>query len=327
MITKRKICSAIAAAFVAVSGVVNADVVTEAEKADPTKPNNPIGNAQPLIIDSSGSVTVYGVLGTDVVGAAATTDVDFYSFDAREGDVVLINIDNGIKPAGQRSVDTTIAVFGPGPVFQKLRENDDVRAADLPAGQPLVDTPGSISSADSRIFNFRPPSNGTYYVGVSSFPRHFASPGGGGVISTTLNSRSNGAYTLIISGVSPSVQQINVDIRPGNDKPAPLNPKSRGVIPVALLSSSEFDPLTVNQDSLTFGATGKESTLQRCNKDNVDLNGDGMPDLVCHFDNGASSFDEDSVEGIVMGTFGTGRRMFEGRGLLKVVPRGSKREE
>jgi len=313
MFKPRQLCHAIAAAFIAASAAANADVVNEQ-----TAPNNPINLAQPLIIDSSGGVTVNGVLGTEVVGAAATDDIDFYSFEGREGDVVTFDVDYGMKSAasGERSVDTNIAVFGPGPDYIVLRQNDD--------GGILAGDPESLSSADSRIVNFRLPASGTYTVGVSSFPRAFAN--GGGLTRTTLGSRANGRYVLVISGVTPSVQQINVDIRPGNDKPAPLNPKSRGNIPVGLLSSAEFDPTSVVQDSLTFGATGKESTLQRCNKDSVDLNGDGKPDLVCHFDNAASGFDEGDLEAVVMGRSQNGR-LFEGRGLLKVVPRGSKRED
>jgi hypothetical protein len=317
MFRKRGICSAIAAALITVSGAALAGVVAEDETSDPTKPNNPIDKAQPLIIDASGGVTVKGQLGTADPSTSATLlpDLDYYSFDGREGDVVTVDIDYGIKPAGQRSVDTMIAIFGPGPGYLVLRMNDD-------GGLDPTGDPETMSSADSKILNFRLPASGTYVVGVSSFPRAFVN--GGGVNRTTLSSRSNGAYDLVITGVTPSIQHINVDIRPGNDKPAPLNPKSRGVIPVALLSSSEFDPLTVNQDSLTFGSTGKESTLQRCNKDNVDLNGDGKPDLVCHFENSAAGFDEGDLEGVVMGTFGPSNRMFEGRGLLKIVPRGSK---
>lgn len=322
MIIKRKVCIAVAAAFIAASGLARADVVSETERSNPAQPNHPIANAQALLIDASGGVKVNGVLGTDVVGAPAIDDLDFYSFDGREGDVVTIDIDYGMKStAAERSVDTVVAIFGPGPDYLMLRQNDDRGA--IPPGDPA--DPESVSSADSRILNFRLPASGTYTVGVSSFPRMFVS--GGGLTRTTLGSRANGSYVLDISGVTPSIQHINVDIRPGNDKPAPLNPKARGVIPVALLSSPEFDPHTVNVDSVTFGSSGKESTLQRCHKDNVDLNGDGKPDLVCHFENAAANFDEGDLEGVVMGTFGPSRRMFEGRGLLKVVPRASKREQ
>jgi hypothetical protein len=318
MITKRKVCVAIAAAFIAASGLARADVVSETERTDPSRPNHPIANAQPLLIDAGGGVTVNGVLGTDVVGAASVDDLDFYSFEGREGDVVTLDIDYGIKSAasGERSVDTVLAVFGAGPGYPVLRQNDD--------GGLLASDPESISSVDSRVLNFRLPASGTYIVGVSSFPRSFVN--GGGVSRTTLNTRSNGRYALVITGVTPSIQHINVEIKPGSGELAPINPKARGNVPVALLSSAEFDALTVNQESLTFGATGKESSLLRCNKEATDVNGDGKLDLVCHFDNQAASFDQGDLEGIVMGTFGTSKRMFEGRAFLKVVGRASKPE-
>jgi len=313
MFDKRRLSYAIAAALLAASGVANADVINEQ-----TTPNNPINLAQPLIIDSSGSVTVNGVLGTDVVNAPATDDIDFYSFEGREGDVVTFDIDYGIKSvaSGERSVDTVMAVFGPGPDYIVLRQNDD--------GGILASDPESISSADSRIVNFRLPSSGTYTVGVSSFPRAFVN--GGGLSRTTLGSKANGRYVLVISGVTPSIQSINVEIKPGSGELAPINPKARGNIPVALLSSSEFDALNVVPESLTFGATGKESSLLRCNKEGSDVNNDGKLDLICHFDNQVASFREGDLEGIVMGRSQNGR-LFEGRGLLKVLLGGSKREE
>jgi len=310
MITKRKVCIAIAAAFIVASGAVYADVVGEQAAA-----NDPINLAQPLLIDASGGVTVRGVLGTSDPAGTVSGDLDFYSFEGREGDVVTFDIDYGMKPAGstERSVDTVLGVFGPGPDYALLRMNDD--------GGILAGDPESISSADSRILNFRLPASGTYTVGVSSFPRAFIN--GGGVTRTTLGTRSNGRYELVISGVTPSIQHINVEIKPGSGDYAPINPKARGNVPVALLSSSEFDALTVVRDSLTFGATGKESSLLRCNKEGADVNGDGKPDLVCHFDNQAASFEPGDLEGVVMGRLQSGR-MFEGRGLLKVVPRDTK---
>ena len=50
----------------------------------------------------------------------------------------------------------------------------------------------------------------------------------------------NGSYKLIISGVTPPelVQYMNIDIKPGGDEEARINPKAKGNIPVALLSQA-----------------------------------------------------------------------------------------
>ncbi|MGE5240066.1 MAG: pre-peptidase C-terminal domain-containing protein [Bacteroidota bacterium] len=285
-----------------IAGVAYAD--------DEIEPNQPIGSAQPVTIvpgsgGEKGSATVHGVLGN--LTGSPVGDVDFYSFYGLVGDVVTVDIDGGI--GGARSVDTIVAVFGPAPGYKKLRENDD-------AGFPL--DPGSTSPYDSRIDNFLLPATGTYTVGVSSYPRRFTD--GGGLMSSSLNSKSNGDYTLIISGVSPPVLQINIDIKPGDgDSAAPINPKSKGKIPVALLSSAEFNAVTVKTDSLRFGPTGSEASLSACGNDGEDVNGDGLLDLVCHFDNQRAAFSATDEEGIVKGMTDDGRA-FEGRGRLKVVP-------
>ena len=41
----------------------------------------------------------------------------------------------------------------------------------------------------------------------------------------------------------------------------------------------------MNTGSLTFGHSGDEKSLAFCDPGGQDVNGDGLPDLVCHFDN------------------------------------------
>ena len=287
-----------------VAGVAHGD--------DETEPNQPIASAQALVTiggtaNDKGSVTVNAVLG-NLVGAPVG-DLDFYSFDGQEGDVVTVDIDGGM--GGARSVDTIVAIFGPAPGYKLLRQDDDV-----PSYDPI--DPGSADRRDARIDNFRLPATGTYTVGVSSYPRRFTD--GGGLTSNSLNYYSNGDYTLIISGVSPPVLQINIDIKPGDDdSAAPINPKSKGKIPVALLSSATFNALTVKVDSLRFGPTGSEASASSCGKGGEDVNSDGLLDLVCHFDNQSAGFSQTDEEGVVKGKT-DGGHAFEGRGRLKVVP-------
>jgi hypothetical protein len=274
---------------------------------DEVEPNQPIQMAQQLIIPASGSVTVNGVVG--VLAGAAVQDVDFYSFFGKTGDVVTIDIDGGFN-AGKRNVDTWIAIFGPGPSFPVKFSNDDA---------PTVD-PGSNSRLDSRIENFRLDADGIWTVGVTGLKRRL---GDGGIYtSTTLDAfRGNGDYTLTISGVTPSVQQISIEVKPGSGELAPANPKSKGTIPVALLSSADFNALQIKMDpkSLTFGSTGSEESLRRCGKEGEDVNGDGRLDLVCHFENQLAKFTEHDDRATVRGVTNAGLP-FEGHGMLKVVP-------
>jgi len=261
--------------------------------------NDPIPIAQYVTPGMSGFVLT-GVLGN--LSGNAVDDLDFYSFYGHEGDVVTLDIDGGY--GGQRSVDTIMAIFGEAPVYRMLRMSDD--------SYPIDE--GSISMLDSRIDNFVLPATGVYYVGVSYFPRYFQD---GGVART--GRTSNGDYQLVISGVSDSVKHITISIKPGKNELAPLNPRSHGDVPVALLSGSDFDPKDVDTESLTFGHDGNELSLERCNKPTADLNKDGKADLICHFDNQSASFQYEDLEGVLKGKMNDGTSI-EGRGLLKVVP-------
>jgi competence ComEA-like helix-hairpin-helix protein len=76
---------------------------------------------------------------------------------------------------------------------------------------------------------------------------------------------------------------VPMDIKPGN-RSNPVNVRSMGKIPVAILSTPEFNaPLVVDRGSLTFDRTGDEHSLAFCASGKPDLNHDGLPDLLCHF--------------------------------------------
>jgi hypothetical protein len=291
-------------AFAAALGIAAAPA---AWAVDEVEPNAPIDSPQSLVIEATagttGGATIEAVMG--VLSGAPVADVDFFEFTGQEGDVVTVDIDGGM--GGARSVDTIVGIFGPGPAFPLLRTNDD-------AGFPL--DPGSTHPFDSRVDNFRLPATGSYTVGVSSFPRRFGH--GGVTTSTMLNALSNGDYKLLISGVTVAVLQINIDIKPGSGDVAPINPKSRGKIPVALLGAADFDVAAVDVDSLRFGHSGEEPSLSKCGKPE-DINGDGRADLVCHFENQDAKFAPSDDEAILKGKLADGRA-FEGRGWLKMVP-------
>ena len=75
------------------------------------------------------------------------------------------------------------------------------------------------------------------------------------------------------------VLTVALDVRPGSAE-NPVNPKSKGVIPVAILSTNSFDASTIDQASLRFGPG---QALAEGNGHLVDLNGDGQLDLLLHF--------------------------------------------
>jgi 6-phosphogluconolactonase len=86
------------------------------------------------------------------------------------------------------------------------------------------------------------------------------------------------------------VEQVSIEVKPGDAVPA-INSQSKGKTPVAILASSTFDPLTqVDTSTLKFGHSGTENSLAFCNANGEDVNGDGLPDLVCHFNTPACGF-------------------------------------
>jgi hypothetical protein len=93
----------------------------------------------------------------------------------------------------------------------------------------------------------------------------------------------------------------DIDIKPGSF-PNSINPKSKGKIPVAILSSATFNAVTqVDQGSLTFGHIGNELSLAFCNSNGEDVNGDTLLDLVCHFHTQTAAFESGDTQGILKG--------------------------
>lgn len=91
------------------------------------------------------------------------------------------------------------------------------------------------------------------------------------------------AQLSVVVGLVPQTIPVTIDIKPGSDTNS-INPKSKGKIPVAILSTQNFSaPDLVDTSTLTFGRTGDETSLAFCNPNGEDVNGDGYDDLVCHF--------------------------------------------
>ena len=94
---------------------------------------------------------------------------------------------------------------------------------------------------------------------------------------------------------------VSIDIKPGSF-PNSINPRSRGKIPVAILSTAGFDaPAQVDQGSLTFGRTGNEQSLAFCNSSPEDVNNDGLLDLICHFLTQLTGFQPSDTQGVLKG--------------------------
>lgn len=116
--------------------------------------------------------------------------------------------------------------------------------------------------------------------------------------------------------------QVNIDIRPGSPNNN-ISLASAGVIPVAILSSANFDaPSQVDPTTLTLmgsnvrliGRTDKASCNVR------DVNRDGKPDLVCHMKATQSSLlKTGSASAVLTGRTFSGQTV-QGEGSIRIVP-------
>lgn len=92
---------------------------------------------------------------------------------------------------------------------------------------------------------------------------------------------------------------LTIDIKPVNDQ-NPINPKSRGLIPIAVHQTDEFDPTSedVRYRFEAPGAVAGGDSARPTHGGHIeDVNGDGHDDLVRHFPTNKTGFDGDESEG------------------------------
>lgn len=86
-----------------------------------------------------------------------------------------------------------------------------------------------------------------------------------------------------------SVPKVTVDVKPGSDTNV-INLKSKGVVPVAVLTTGAFDAREVDPATVLFaGAVPARWTLE-------DVDGDGDKDMLFHFKTEQLNLDENSTE-------------------------------
>jgi hypothetical protein len=116
------------------------------------------------------------------------------------------------------------------------------------------------------------------------------------------------------------VTPVDLSIKPDADAPVPINVRSHGTIPVAILSTPTLDAAaSVDPSSLTFGRTGDEDSLAFCNPGGEDVNGDGLVDLVCHFQTQLAGFESGDALAILKGRTVQGSPIL-GQEAIRTVP-------
>jgi hypothetical protein len=76
------------------------------------------------------------------------------------------------------------------------------------------------------------------------------------------------------------VTTVAIEIKPGSF-PNSINPRSKGVIPVAVLTTVSFDATTVDPTTVRFGPGGTEANAEKAALEDVDEDGD--MDMILHF--------------------------------------------
>ena len=121
------------------------------------------------------------------------------------------------------------------------------------------------------------------------------------------------------------VRVVSIDVMPGSER-NPINPGRGGTVPVVILSDANVDaPADMDRASLTFGAGGDEPSLQARGNGTpncgvLDVNGDGLDDLLCHFLTEVAGFSAQDTEAVLRGAFLDGTPI-EGRDTFTPVGR------
>ncbi|HEX3102428.1 MAG TPA: LamG domain-containing protein [Pyrinomonadaceae bacterium] len=111
--------------------------------------------------------------------------------------------------------------------------------------------------------------------------------------------------SIFNAGPAGKIAPLVIDIKP-DGVPNSINLKSKGNVPVAVLGTATFDVTTLNVGSIRFAGapviTKNNGTFQSSFED---VNGDGRPDLVLHFDTQSLLLTSSSTEATLTGsTFG-----------------------
>lgn len=123
--------------------------------------------------------------------------------------------------------------------------------------------------------------------------------------------------------LEPLVIDVTIDIKPGSD-PNSINCKNtKGVIPVAILTTDDFDATTVDHTTVAFGPSG--ATEIHTNRSGVarheeDVDGDGDTDLVFHFRFGDTGLACVDTEATLTGSTSDGTEIV-GTDAIRIVGR------
>jgi parallel beta-helix repeat protein len=116
---------------------------------------------------------------------------------------------------------------------------------------------------------------------------------------------------------------VAIDIKPGSET-NPINLRSRGSIPIAIVSTASFDASTLDPSTLTFaGAAVAQKQNGTFQASLEDVNGDGRLDLVVHVD--TQALNTEALKGYQTGVLTLEGRTYSGESVrgsdsVKITP-------
>lgn len=118
--------------------------------------------------------------------------------------------------------------------------------------------------------------------------------------------------------VAPLAVDVEIDIKPGSF-PNSINLGSKGSVPVAILSSADFDATTINPETVEVaGASVAVKGKGKLQVSVEDVNGDGLLDLVVHVETESLELTEGDIEATITGETTDGT-LFEGSDTVRIV--------
>lgn len=281
-------------------------------------------------------------------GDAFLSDIDFSTSEVLYSSNGLVMIDIASGEA------TYIGGFGPDP-FEALSENNTLTdqtftattTASVQFLEPIMLPPSLLLSLDAEAIQL---GENSIFIDSAQFPFldvpariTFENLGGTGRI-LQVDFEDDGTFvdcdppqcafvsfddgTLIFdvtgfttySSIELLVINVDIDIKPGSD-PNCFNNNGQGVIPVAILSSVDFDatqidPLSVSLDGQAVRIVGKKGNVQSHAED---VNTDGLADLVLQIADEDGTYTEGDAIAILTGETIDGTAI-QGTDAICIVP-------
>jgi hypothetical protein len=118
---------------------------------------------------------------------------------------------------------------------------------------------------------------------------------------------------IFLAPPASDVMEVLIDIKPGSEQNT-INLKSKGVVPVAVLTTDDFDATTIDTDTVQFAGAAPE----RWSFEDVDNDGDD--DIIFHFRTQGLALDQNSTEATLTADLLTGDEEVSGTDQVRIVP-------